>query len=324
MWFFGNFPSELWSLKFIEIRDLVQVLFRYFKDHGPKRDKNRSMKSAIELCTILLILGSAGSLYHAVWMIAVSISARVVLKEIITPVKWISISLCIGGSALVVVGLLSTIEFEKSSDPASNVTTLSPPSEVENEHHMTTAVSSFVLGIFICVASGIIEMSIVTFTKLMEEHIRHVFILSFWCSITGLLVSVIFMLILELDKLTFPTDILNLLYLATHTICTGIACVIYFVALQFGSAIVCSIALNAEIPFRVLFQYVLAKNLQPIDGSVYDIIGAVIVTLGVVLPPVVDFIKLKKVPDKDEPHLIDDRDKDWEAKVALINHQEAC
>ena len=251
------------------------------------------MDIVIVVKKLLYFLGSAGSLYHAVWMIAVSISARMILKEIITPIKWISITLCVGGSAFVVVGLLSTIQFEESSksEPESNIT--SPLPEMESKHQMTTTVSSFVLGIFVCVASGIIEMTVVTFTKLMQDHLGHVFILSFWVSISGLFVSLVFMFILELDKVTFPTDIMNLLYLAAHTICTGIACVIYFVALQYGSAVVCSIALNAEIPFRVLFQYVLARNLQLIDGSVYDIIGALIVTVGIVLPPVFDVIKLK-------------------------------
>ena len=75
---------------------------------------------------------------------------------------------------------------------------------------------------------------------------------------------------------------------------------IHFVALNFGSAVVCSIAFNAEIPLRVIFQYVLVSNLQPIDGSVYDIIGASIVTVGILLPLVVDLIKLKKGAEKDE------------------------
>ena len=250
-------------------------------------------------------------MYHAVWMIAVSISARMILKEIITPIKWFSITLCVGGSALVVVGLLSTIQFEESSNTEPDGNTTSPLPDMESKHQMTTTVNSFVLGIFICVASGIIEMTVVTFTKLMQDHLGHVFILSFWASISGLFVSLVFMFILELDRVTFPTDIMNILYLAGHTICTGIACVIFFVALQYGSAVVCSIALNAEIPFRVLFQYVLAKNLQPIDGSVYDIIGALIVTVGIVLPPVFDVVKLKMASRKS-------RQTD-EAKVPLIS-----
>ena len=110
-----------------------------------------------------------------IFLIAVSISARVVLKEAITPVKWISISLCIGGSALVVAGLLSTIDFEDYTVSSTNIT--SPG--VENEHHMTTTVSSFFLGIFICVASGFLETGLIIFSKLLQNDIAHVYILSF-------------------------------------------------------------------------------------------------------------------------------------------------
>ena len=42
---------------------------------------------------------------------------------------------------------------------------------------------------------------------------------------------------------------------------------------------------------RLLFQYIVASDIQPVDGSVWDIVGAVVVTVSVLLPALWQLIK---------------------------------
>lgn len=247
---------------------------------------------------------------------------RFILKESISIVKSVSILLSILGCILVIVGLFTTVQIDSPS--GDNVTENTQPYSIEIQQNIssttlspskaatTSSIKNLILGFLICIASGVIEMCVVVFSKLMQDEIESVMILSFWVSIAGWIVSIIFMCILELDKLFFPTDAMNLLYLAGHTFATGIACVVYFVALNFGSAIICSIVMNLEIPLRLLFQYVFAVDLQPVSGNGWDILGAVTVTVATALPPIVEFIQSRRKRD-----LIEVEDKE---KEVLLQH----
>ncbi len=267
------------------------------QEASTQKAKKEVIFSLKDLMLLVVIPGSAGALYHGVMMITIPITARILLKEFISCIKWTSVAMCVAGSSLVVIGLFVSVDFSDAESVVVNAT-LVPDST--QHHQMTTTLDSFFFGIFICIASGLIEMVLVVVTKQMNDDVPNGVVLSLWNGIAGLVVSTVFMCCLELHKLTFPTDVENLLYLGGHTFCTAVACVTYFVALDYGSAIFCSIALNAEIPLRVLFEYVFATDIQPIDGNVLDVLGSVVVTLGVLLPAVIDLVKLKKVAAKDE------------------------
>ncbi len=63
----------------------------------------------------------------------------------------------------------------------------------------------------------------------------------------------------------------------------------HYAALYYATAVVVNITFNLEIPLRILCQYVLFRSLQPIHGSLYDLIGGIIITLAVTLPSAYDF-----------------------------------
>ncbi len=76
------------------------------------------------------------------------------------------------------------------------------------------------------------------------------------------------------------------MYVIVH--CSGqvIAVFTHFAAMQFGSPTSVAITLSSEIPMRMVCQYILFRDLQPLKGGMGDIIGSVLITIGIVLPHV--------------------------------------
>ncbi len=224
--------------------------------------------------------------------------------------KWIAIILSIAGCLLVLFGLLSEVEIVGPESTAENTLTnnsftmgncYSPLFQrQQDKHKLTSTFSELILGFFLSSVSGVLEASTVLSSKAMGTHIEHPMILAFYFALSGIPLSFTLMLILELDRLSFPTDGTMLFYLAGHTFMTGMADVTYFLGLDYGSAVAFSIAYNAEIPMRMFFQYIAATDLQPIDGSLWDITGAVIVTCGIALPPIWEFLISRKCDDTGE------------------------
>ncbi len=248
---------------------------------------------------------------------AVYYNFRFFLKESITTTKVISVVLCIIGCALVIFGLFTVIEItdttnEEDTKFVNTTLTLMPPTinrtsaPPSGNRLLTTSLKDLVLGILICLDCGCIQTVTVCLTKGLREYVSHVLILGFWFALAGLALSIVLMLIFERKELTFPTDSTNLLYLGIHTFTTGFVCICYFVALDYGSAIVISIVHNSEIPMRLLFQYALARQFQPLDGSVWDIAGAIVVTISITLPAAWELIKHRSTITKEEQqHLVE-------------------
>ncbi len=269
--------------------------------------------------------------YFILFFIIHLISYRAVLRERVTVAKWVSIVICLIGCGLVTFGLLSSLELGTQTESSSleamdalynsshltpsvtmvmfrnaqgvavtsqNITV--PSTETPTvTHRLSSSTQEVIIGFAVCFLSGLIQSMTVTLTKLLKDEVDHFMILTFYFVWSGLVISVTLMLIFEFHKLTFPTDLLNISYVAGNTFLTGASAVWYFVALNYGSAIVISIAFNVEIPMRLLFQYVLASHLQPVEGSVWDICGAIVVTIGIALPAVTQLIKSRMESGRD-------------------------
>ncbi len=214
-----------------------------------------------------------------------------------------------GASAVEVPGSAAEVLGSAAGElsiPSLNITIINGtemlPSVV---HRLSSSTQDVILGFVVCFLSGIIQSMTVTLTKLLKDEVKHFMILTFYFTWSGLFISVTLMLIFEVNKLTFPTDLLNISYVAGHTFLTGASAVLYFVALNYGSAIVISIAFNVEIPMRLLFQYVLASHLQPVEGSVWDICGAIVVTIGIALPAVTQLVKSRMQAGSDKERTLE-------------------
>ena len=226
----------------------------------------------------------------------VPLTSRTILKERMSRLQWIAVILCIIGSALIFYGLIHSVEFEDGSHlrhPAISNTTFpdfenSTQSQESNKQHMTTNVRDFIIGLVMAISAGISTNLYTAMTRLLQGHLKSPVILVVWFDIVSILVSSVLMLVLEINDLALPSNANGWLYFALHLL-ASLTATTYYIALYFATAVVCNITFNLEIPISMLCQYVIFAHLQPIDGSLYDVIGGSIITFGIVLPSIYDF-----------------------------------
>ncbi len=261
-------------------------------------------------------MASAAALYMASLTILGVLLGRIILKEEISWLAIASLIICLFGISLILLGLTNTInesgeemqEFSKTanqSNKGSNhlnnvLRTVSKEIQFKktvshNQHRIHTGtIKKLAIGVCGCIFCGLAEAVSIVSLKYIQDDISEVHILTFWMGVSGLIFSIIVLLIHDLGQIDYPRNISQSLYLAGHALAIATGQCVYVLAMEKTPAHVISILLNAQIPTNMLFQYVIVRNLQPISGSIYDIIGACIVTLGLVLPPVANLCKSEK------------------------------
>ncbi len=131
-------------------------------------------------------------------------------------------------------------------------------------------------------------------SKTLYDQVEDVQVLNFWCITGSIALSVLLMIGFEYKKLTLPSKLDDILFLSTHILATGVGQVLNFALIELLSFITIGIVMNLEIPMSMLCQYtVLASNLQPIKGGMFDFIGTIIIIFGLLLPPVGELWSLK-------------------------------
>ncbi len=242
------------------------------------------------------------------------ITAKLILRDKVSNIQWIAIVFCIIGPSFMFYGLISTVKFTTGSN-TDNIfgenRTLFNGSNFHTEastQQKTSTIEDFVIGVGLGIATGVAGAFSTVLMKLLKDHLKSPLVLSFWYLVSSLLISGILMVILERDSLAIPSEKNGWLFLMVHTLSTVVSHTMHVTSMYFASAIVCNITFNLELPLSILCQYVIFEHLQPIDGSLYDIIGGIIITLGISLPSVYDFIqyikerKLKgKESNQDQP-----------------------
>ncbi len=264
------------------------------------------------VCVEYLPLGSAGSLDHAIWMLLVPVTSRTILNEKISLVQWIAIILAISGSALIFMGLVITTDFdaemkqpdiltedttaiyENISDNNSKIDLDKKKYNLHTEQYRTTNIPDFVFGLSLAIATGVSGNLCIAFSKILQEYLQSPLILAVWYNISGIILCGICMSIFEVNDLALPSDVKSWLFFSTHVSSNVGICITFYSATYFASAVVCNITFNLEIPLRIICQYLIFSSLQPIDGSLYDLIGGIIITLAVILPSAKDFITFLK------------------------------
>ncbi len=147
-------------------------------------------------------------------------------------------------------------------------------------------------GISLGILDGLACTGMSIITKKLQPEIENIFILAVYYNITGLLVSLILMLAIEIDRIFFPTDVKNIIFFTIHSTSTLISSFTLQIAFYFGSAVTIALTINANLPLNVLCEYVLFRSTQPLSGgNPIELTGVGIVTLGVALCPLLDFIE---------------------------------
>ncbi len=132
-------------------------------------------------------------------------------------------------------------------------------------------------------AVGISGNALSIITKLMHGKLDSVFVLTTLYILSGMSSAVLFMLDLELNHLTLPADRESWVYVIVHCAGQVIAVFTHFAAMHFGSPTSVAIALSSEILMRMICQYVLFPDLQPLKGGMGDIIGSILITIGIIV-----------------------------------------
>ncbi len=242
---------------------------------------------------------------------------RTILKEQITTLATLALAICLCGIIFILVGLAKTVTTEAAgSQDHQNTTNSSAEQQNQffffqsattdhSEHHRpenlserqrnihTGTIIELLTGVAGCLLCGIAEAISIISLKHIQDDIKEVHIITFWMGVSGLVLTTVAIVVFELDDLDYPRDIPKAFYLVGQAFAIACGQCFYVLAMEKTSAHLLSIILNGQIPTNMLFQYVIVKNFQPISGGLYDIIGAFIVTIGLVLPPLIDLCKQK-------------------------------
>ena len=240
------------------------------------------------------------------WTICTPFAARVFIQETINIQQAIAVTFCTVGAGLSVIGLLISGKIADANLINLHNITLHGNKEIQTNAqanlniidilHIPIHDKSIAYELFVGISMGVLDGLSCTgnsiLTKKLQPEIENIFILAVYYNITGIFVSLILMLTIERDDLFFPTDVENIMYFTVHSTSKLISSFTLQMALYFASAVTCALTLNANLPLNVLCEYVLFSSVQPLSGgNPIELAGVGIVTLGVVLCPLVDFIQ---------------------------------
>ncbi len=271
-------------------------------------------------------MGCTAALYMSSLTSVGVLLGYIVLKENISKLSLISMSICFIGLSLILLGLSDTI-LENNGVSSENITMqqsvmntsgtnisflgLHPDfygsinanqSEQSNSeafgeevhrHIYTGTIAELIVGVLGCIVCGVMEAVSIISLKYIQDDIPDVHILTFWMAVAGVIFSTAGMIVFEMNKIDFPHNLTETLFLVGHGTAVATGMFTWVAAMEKTSAHVISILCNAQIPLNMVFQYIIVQHFQPISGGIYDIIGACVVTVGLAMPPVIEYCNYK-------------------------------
>ncbi len=264
-----------------------------------------------------------------VYTVLTSLVGRVVLKEFISMRKVISLFLCGVGCLLIGMGLIFTVrqvqlgnsnmEEVSATELGSNMTKeglnnnitgtitmnrndTSQASSDLNVHHRnisTETMSALLFGFLLCFAQAIGDCAALYCSSLMSKEVKDVLFINFWYLVMSNVVSFIMMAIFERDILALPTKSIDIVCIVVHGMSSGLAHLAFYALISFLSVIAITLFTNAEILIKIACQYIIFPQLQPIQGSVFDLIGAIIIAIALVIPPLGELWEYRKDQEND-------------------------
>ncbi len=174
-------------------------------------------------------------------------------------------------------------------------------------------------GISLSIICGISTSITYAIMKLLSDKVNDIMVLSFWVSAVGMVLSLSLMCIFESDRLTFPIEKNTMLYVLIHVAVTGIGSFTKSAAIYFGSSMIVAIVCNSEIPLKMLCQYFVFPSLQPVDSSVSDAVGAIVITVGIFVACVLESLEVCRKTQTDTIPLIAKRGSPANVPYAGLN-----
>ena len=169
------------------------------------------------------------------------------------------------------------------------------PKALQPEKHTKSAHSftqTFIFGYMYTVLHGMaVSSRILTFKALRNKDVD-TFVVIFWGSLVGMVVSIIFTLIFETPVI--PSSVKEILFILGHGSSIAfrqVTILVQVAYLEAGIANVISIGSGAA--FTALFQYTFLKDIMPGHRNVLEVCGIVLVVLGATLTVLMQILKLK-------------------------------
>ncbi len=249
-------------------------------------------------------LASAVAIQYMTYTVLTMIAGRLFLKEDITMTKCISLTLCLLGSGFVVFGLVTNVlestqnqhevpNYDQTYNMADtneafrvNCTHAENNTSEDQRHISTTTIGGLLYGCALCISTAFCEAIAFYCGVSMKDKVNDVLIVDFWYLIISMIFSFIMMLTVEYDKLKLPDQSNDIFYLVSYCLTAGYAHLAWFALTKFISFLAITLFLNGEIPTAILFQYVLFKELQPIKSGFYGLVGSIVITVGLLIPPI--------------------------------------
>ena len=153
-----------------------------------------------------------------------------------------------------------------------------------------SSTAELMIGLILSCIAGLCEAISLIGLKMIQNDIENVLVLSFWFTLSGTVASSVIMIPLEWTRLAVPEDLENSLYLLGHVGTSSLAMVCYVVAMGKLTSHLMSLFNSAQIPVNIFLQYIFFKHLQPMKCGLMEVIGAIIVTIGLSIHPIMTLI----------------------------------
>ena len=262
----------------------------------------------------IIPLASAQAMQWMTYTLLTAIAGRLFLNEDVKMIKCMSLTLCLLGSGFIVFGLVTTVESIQNQhevpnydckDHAFNITGTNETFRInctqienrtsEDQHHIrTTTISGLLYGCALCIFTAFCDAIAFYCAVIVKDKVTDVLIVDFWYLVISMIFSFIMMLTVEYDKLKLPDQSNDILYLVGYCLTAAYAHLAWFALIKFVSFLAVTLFLNGQIPAAILFQYVLFKKLQPIKSGPYGLVGSIVITVGLLIPPVGKICEYKK------------------------------
>lgn len=129
-------------------------------------------------------------------------------------------------------------------------------------------------------------------------------VVNFWTSIAITICPLGLSLVIEFDRLFFPTDPTEILLVLGQSFANALSLIFMVRGIAMCTAIWITLALSMQIVFLMVSQYTVLSTIAPGNNNWIEIFGAVIVFIAAVLPPIWESIEAKfvsKSPNENIP-----------------------
>ena len=157
---------------------------------------------------------------------------------------------------------------------------------------------SLSLGISCAVFGGFGASIYMYLSKLLNNMDYHYSWITFWSSLIQSAYSFLFMICFE--EIVISLSLYEIFLVLGHSILIGIGLVSHYVAICEGEINFVCIVFNAEIPMKVIVQFLIFPDMQIVQTNWLDIVGAMLVIIATILLPLHEILKNKLTMFKKE------------------------